>query len=209
MNAPLRLTARALDVHWLVQVDALERDDEGWQVEGRRFDAAVIATPAEQAAPLLRPWDEALAARAASTPAAPFWTVMAAFAEKLPIDADILREQGIIGWAARNSAKPGRAGPESWVIQAGPDWSRAHLEQSPAQVVDPLLEALAERLGAPLPTPLTATAHRWRYARSGAAGDGCLWNPNLRLGACGDWLIGPRVEAAWRSGRRLAAAASA
>jgi len=36
MNAPLRLTARALDVHWLVQVDALERDDEGWQVEGRR-----------------------------------------------------------------------------------------------------------------------------------------------------------------------------
>jgi len=159
MNAPLRLTARALDVHWLVQVDALERDDEGWQVEGRRFDAAVIATPAEQAAPLLRPWDEALAARAASTPAAPFWTVMAAFAEKLPISADILREQGIIGW--------------------------------------------------PLPTPLTATAHRWRYARSGAAGDGCLWNPNLRLGACGDWLIGPRVEAAWRSGRRLAAAASA
>ena len=30
--------------------------------------------------------------------------------------------RGDIAWAARNSAKPGRSGPEAWVVQAGPDW---------------------------------------------------------------------------------------
>ena len=33
---------------------------------------------------------------------------------------------------------------------------------------------------------------------------GALWNGELGLGACGDWLIGPRVECAWLSGRELA-----
>jgi len=28
----------------------------------------------------------------------------------------------------------------------------------------------------------------------------------MRIGACGDWLAGARVEAAWRSGHDLAAA---
>jgi predicted NAD/FAD-dependent oxidoreductase len=134
---------------------------------------------------------------------------MAAFAEPLPFATDVLRAAGPIGWAARNSAKPDRSGPESWVVQAGPDWSRAHLEETADEIVAPLLEALAERAGRPLPTPLTAIAHRWRYAKCGSAGDGLLWNAAQRLGVCGDWLIGPRVEAAWVSGHRLAAAVPA
>ena len=129
---------------------------------------------------------------------------MAVFAERLPIGADVLRDAGVVGWAARNSAKPGRTGLESWVVQAGPDWSRDHLEEDPAAIVAPLLDGLARLAGAVLPTPMAATAHRWRYARSGSAGDGILWDAGLRLGACGDWLIGPRVEAAWLSGTRLA-----
>jgi predicted NAD/FAD-dependent oxidoreductase len=47
-------------------------------------------------------------------------------------------------------------------------------------------------------------AHRWRYALSPGTGDGALWNPDIGLGVCGDWLLGPRVECAWLSGRMLA-----
>ena len=206
MNAPVKQMAGLADVHWSATVGTLARDGGHWLVEGARFDAAVIAVPAEQAAPLLQPWDANLAARAAGTPSAPCWTVMLAFARPLPIPADILREDGIIGWAARNSAKPGRTGPESWVVQAGPAWSRDHLEADAGTVIPALLDALARRAAAPLPEPASAAAHRWRYARAGAAGGGPAWNPALRLGACGDWLIGPRVEAAWLSGTRLAAA---
>jgi renalase len=31
-----------------------------------------------------------------------------------------------------------------------------------------------------------------------------LWNRDIGLGVCGDWLLGPRVECAWLSGRQLA-----
>jgi predicted NAD/FAD-dependent oxidoreductase len=206
MNAPVKQLAEAARVHWSAQIDKLSRDGDGWRIANQGYDIAVVATPAEQAQPLLEPWAAAFAAKAAESRSAPCWTVMAAFAEPLPFAADVLREQGPIGWAARNSAKPGRSGPESWVVQAGPDWSRQHLEEAPAGIVAPILDALAERAGQPLPTPLIAAAHRWRFAKSGSAGNALLWSASLRLGVCGDWLIGPRVEAAWLSGHKLATA---
>jgi predicted NAD/FAD-dependent oxidoreductase len=65
--------------------------------------------------------------------------------------------------------------------------------------------ALAE-VGGALPPVLEAVAHRWRYARprDGLPELGCLWDDALGIGACGDWLVGPRVEAALRSGAALA-----
>ena len=169
------------------------------------FESVLLAVPAENAGPLLQPIAADLAASAMATPAQPCWTVMAAFASPVPVAADVLREDGPIGWAARNSAKPGRRGPEAWVIQAGPAWSTRHLEEEPDAIVPALLAAFAERVGATLPDRLAAAAHRWRYARSGSAGHGTLWDPVRGLGLCGDWLLGPRVECAWLSGERLAA----
>jgi predicted NAD/FAD-dependent oxidoreductase len=209
MNAPVKQMAAALDVRWAAQVDAVAHGADGWSVSGAGleagpFEAVVVAIPAEQAGPLLLPHRPDWSALARATPAEPCWTVMAAFAGR--VDApDTLNEAGAIGWAARNSAKPGRSGPEAWVIQAGPAWSREHLEQTPDQVCPALLEAFARRVGS-MPEMLHGSAHRWRYAKSGKAGAGSLWNLELRLGVCGDWLLGPRVECAWLSGNGLAEA---
>ena len=73
-------------------------------------------------------------------------------------------------------------------------------------VAQTLLAALAEAHGQPLPETLSLQAHRWRYARTTAQGGAPLWSAEMRIGACGDWLAGARVEAAWRSGHDLAAA---
>ncbi len=206
MNAPVRHLAGKANVHWSVQVAGLTQVDGAWAIQGTAFDAVLVAVPAEQVVPLLKPWAPEIAQAAAATKSQPCWTVMAAFAERLSPSTDTMREQGIIGWAARNSAKPGRSGPESWVIQAGPEWSQAHLEEAAEAVLPQILSAFAQILGAPLPPTLVASAHRWRYAQCGAcaAGEGAIWDAALRLGACGDWLLGPRVESAWLSGRRLA-----
>jgi renalase len=223
MNAPLRAMAAGLDVRWGTRIDALGSDGSGWTLRGDgvpddRFDAVVVAVPAEQARPLLAPWDAALAALAEATPSQPCWTGMAAFAERLAVEADVVREdadpEGVLGWAARNGARPGRVGPgqagaEAWVIQAGPDWSAQHLEDDAADVLASLLQALARATGAVVPAPTVATAHRWRFARSGAVGRACGWNAARRLGACGDWWLGPRVECAWLSGDALATAIGA
>ncbi|HEX8373929.1 MAG TPA: FAD-dependent oxidoreductase, partial [Geminicoccaceae bacterium] len=198
------------DVRWSARVDALRHDDRDWVLEGvdaaGPFDAVVIALPAEQAAPLLAPHRPGFAATAAASRTLPCWTVMAAFDAPLPVAADVIRNAGAIGWAARDGAKPGRAGGETWVVQADPDWSQAHLEDEPDGVAAALLDLFARHLGAALPPPVHLAAHRWRYARSRPPADarGALWDAGAGLGACGDWLLAPRVEAAWASGRRLA-----
>jgi predicted NAD/FAD-dependent oxidoreductase len=211
MNAPVKQLASAAAVRWNTRADAISGAPGHWMVEGDGllegpFKAVLLAVPAENAAMLLDRIAPDIAALAMATPAQPCWTVMAAFATKVPTDLDVLREEGPIGWAARNSAKPGRTGPEAWVIQAGPTWSREQLEQAPADIVAPLLAAFSGRIGAALPAVLSASAHRWRYARSGSADQDMVWDATLHIGVCGDWLLGPRVECAWLSGDRLATA---
>lgn len=209
MNAPIKAMAGRHDVQFGTRIEQLLRDGDGWQLDGkgapdRRFDAVVVALPAEQAGPLLQPHASAMGNLADTTSSAPCWTIMAAFEQRLPSERDTIRHHGAIGWAARNNAKPGRGSAECWVVQASPDWSRAHLEDEATAVETALLDQLADAIGAPLPPRLAISAHRWRFARSGAAGEEALWDAQQRIGVCGDWLIGPRVEAAYLSGLILA-----
>ncbi|WP_010163027.1 NAD(P)/FAD-dependent oxidoreductase [Sphingomonas sp. PAMC 26617] len=207
MNALVKAITDDRDVTWGAKVDAIRRGDGGWlldPVSDTRFDAVIVATPAEQAGPLLVAHDPAMAAIAQACPSAPCWTAMVAFEDRVAIAGDIVRDSGIIGWAARNSAKPGRGGREAWVVQATPHWSRDHLEDAADGVVDALLSALATEATQPLPATVLRIGHRWRYAKVAAARDGALWDPALRIGAVGDWLLAPRVESAWLSGRMLA-----
>ncbi len=211
MNAPLKAMAGELGVQFGTRIEQLVRDGEGWQIDGEgapdaRFDAVLVAVPAEQAGPLLQPHAPAMATLADQTASDPCWTLMAGFEAPLALVQDTLRQRGPIGWAARNNAKPGRASEECWVVQASPEWSRAHLEEDAETVAAALLAELAEANGGPLPRQLGATAHRWRFARSGTAGEEALWDAEQRIGVCGDWLIGPRVEAAYMSGLLLAEA---
>jgi len=209
MNAPLRALASEQTVTWDHPVEALLADGQGWRLGSQRgqsgiFDVVVVAIPAEQAAVLLAPHEPALAAKAAGSRTQPCWTVMAAFDQRLPIETDVASDPGLLGWAARNSSKHGRAKLETWVLQASSDWSRDHIEDPADAVCEVLLEALQQRAGRNLPRPIAIQAHRWRYARSASGTDGALWSPQTGLGCCGDWLIGPRVECAWDSGEALA-----
>lgn len=210
MNAPVKLLAASHDVTWSARIVGLVRNENTWQLQSDGdpidavFDLVVMAIPSEQAAELLDPWEPDFAAIAAATASAPCWTLMLAFEESLGIAKPIFRDDATIGWAARNSDKPGRTGPESWVIQASPSWSVDHLEDSQDDVIARLSARFAELSGAALPDPLIASAHRWRYARSGSADCKALFNGDLKIGVCGDWMLGPRVECAWVSGRALA-----
>ena len=211
MSAPIRQMAAGFAVQWGTRVSALSGAARGWSLvteAGDTFDvdAVVVALPAEQSAELLAPAAPELAALARATPTAPCWTVMLAFAEMLPTPLDCIRGEAtdMLGWAARNGSKPGRTGPEAWVLQASPDWSTQYLEADPDWVAATLSAAFSERLGINLPTPIARRTHRWRYARSGAEGSGARWDTERRLGVCGDWLLGARVEAAWMSGTALA-----
>jgi len=210
MNAPAKLLAVRHDVSWSVRVEALVAQQDGWQLKsdgetiGAPCDAVVLAIPAEQAAVLLAPWNAGFRTIAAETVSAPCWTLMLAFEEPLDTDRLTIRDDAVIGWAARNTDKPGRTGPDAWVIQASPAWSLDHLESSQAEIVKALSARFADLLDISPADPLIATAHRWRYAKSGKTDYQALYDEDRKLGVCGDWLIGPRVECAWLSGAALA-----
>jgi predicted NAD/FAD-dependent oxidoreductase len=203
MSALGRHLAQGLDVTTGVTVTALREEAAGWHLvhedgaEGP-FAAVLVTVPAPQATPLLTPHRPAMGEALTRIRYAPCWTVLAGFAARLDLP-DTLRDHGIIGWAARDSAKPGRdARQENWVIQAGPEFSRAHLEQPPESVIAPLLAAL------PATEPLFAQAHRWRFSLLEAPlGEACLLDG--ALGYASDGCLGGRAEAAFESGAALAA----
>lgn len=209
MNAVIKAMANGRDVRWGVHVDRIERCGGLWRITAgaaqfEGFDAVVIAVPAEQALPFVSLHDFLMAREAMLARSQPCWTAMFTFAQPLPGGHAMVRDRGALGWAARSLAKPGRSGPEGWVVQARPEWSTTHLEDDPEQVCAELLRELGEALGVAVPAPVMARAHRWRYAMSAGLGLGSLWNDALGLGVCGDWLLGPRVECAWLSGQHLA-----
>lgn len=172
------------------------------------FDGVIVSAPAPQTADILRP----LAPRYApidEVVMAPCWAVMAAFEKPLPTGFDaMLHPCAEISWAARSTQSNDmfhRRTPDPWVLHASPNWSRAHLEEDKDRVIEKLLTVLRDASGIKLPELHSVQAHRWRYARTEVPlGISHLNGMNGRVIAAGDWCLGARVEAAWRSGQSAA-----
>jgi predicted NAD/FAD-dependent oxidoreductase len=224
MSAIPRALAEGLDVTLGREVIAIAGEPGAWRLRhvtprqpGRPesgeeapqdsgpFEAVAFAIPAPLAARLIAKPAPHLARVLDMVRMAPCWTLMAAFPAKLPLPDTLRPSAGPIGWAARDSSKPGRdAASECWVVQAGAEWSRAHLDVKPAEAAAALLEAFAALAANPLPPPTYTAAHCWRHALvETALGAPCLWEPARGLGAAGDWCIAPRAEAAVESGTAL------
>ena len=195
---------------WQTTVQRLDHTEGGWAITSAehglhspRYSAVLLAVPAPQAVPLLAAVAPAGAALAASARMRGSWAVMLRYASPvaLPWEGAFINT-GPLRWVARDSSKPGRTGQETWLLHASPEWSEAHIEDSAEAVTTALLAAFAALGG---PAPLAATAHRWRYADTEPAlTQGSWWDAQMRLGLCGDWLHGGKVEGAWLSGRALA-----
>ena len=209
MASLIAAQCRDHDLRFGAQVTRAECGGQSWFVSGPNlsegpFAALIVAIPAEQAVPLLSLHDLAMAREAAAVRSRPCWAVMAGFDRRLAGLPDHLSSLGPVAWAARNNSKPERPSSESWVIQAGAEWSQRNLECDREVVAHRLLELFGQETGIDLPAPDFLKAHRWRFALPYGQPGKVLWNPQLRLGACGDWCYSGQIEAAWQSGADLA-----
>ena len=233
MNALARQLAAGLTLHTEHTVQLPQRCAEGgWQLATaepgllpQRYDALLLAVPAEQARPLCA-GSLVLQQALAGVHSQPCWTLMlgwpaGAAPARLPRPA-ALAAGGVLAEVVDVSELPAAtvaAIPVTrWVLHASAAWSMAQLELSPAEATSRLLLALAEALqaeasAAALPTPAHVAAHRWRYAQVVAPAQGpCGWDAALCLGSCGDAWGGVApdaplpdgVERAWLSGVALA-----
>jgi len=212
MNSPGKFLAQNVSAHYSQTIDKVSRKNGKWQLHsaesgdlGATFDWLVLALPAPQALALLETSGEPLDTSTLQFQMKGCWTVMAEFNASLhlPFDAAFVNGE-IISWVAKNNSKPGRSGRESWTLHATPQWSQEWIELEKEEAAKRILEC-AQKLGF-VAQPAKVSVHRWRYA-SGSLDPTPQFkvDKNRKLGLCGDWLNGGRVEGAWLSGHHLAA----
>lgn len=210
----------------VIRLEADKLHPERWQLQTEGpgtdcrvysdFDAVILAIPSSQAYALLlnSKQGDPLLAPLAKVGVAPCWTLMLAFPQALQPTLSHLGPQWNaarsthhrIAWLARESSKPGRGPIERWTVQASPEWSQRHLEDDAERVKAKLLKAFTEVTGIRA-EPQHAEVYRWRDAQTTEPlGKSHAWNHKSRIGACGDWCLGHRVEDGFLSGLEMALA---
>lgn len=210
MTSPAKWISESLDLRLEHTISSVTLSDSGWRVKTKEhglldheFDALVLAVPAPQAIPLLKDVNHPYLEFIQTVNMVGSWTLMLQYSQKPDIEFDAaFVNHGPLRWVARDSSKPGRKGTETWVLQASAAWSDEHLEAHADEVIPKLLKAFIDLGGS---QPDSCVAHRWRYADTlPAMNDRFLWDKSQKLGVCGDWINGGKVEGAWLSGFWLA-----
>jgi len=169
------------------------------------FDAVIVTAPAPQATTLLEAVPR-FAKRASEIETHMNWVAVikinpvSSAAELISGDHPVLRR------CVKDSAKPGRAiehGGEVWLIEANACWSEANRDSNPEQVFEQLKSSFYELLD--INTEVLAyRCHRWLYSAHKGIDEGYLWDSELSIGACGDWLQGEGLSGAWESANLMA-----
>ena len=125
--------------------------------------------------------------------------------EWIEIDGVFVNDDPVVTWIADDGSRRGDDAPVL-VAHVNPVFAAGHLED-PSGVLPQTIAAVRRVLQIE-PLPSWTWAHRWSLAKPLAALDEACWiHEALPLGLAGDaWAGGPRVEAAWLSGRALGAA---
>jgi predicted NAD/FAD-dependent oxidoreductase len=192
------------------RIARLEQCQEGWRLfnDGDTllgiWQQVVIAVPAPQALVLVRDQPH-LAGQICHVEMEPCWVAAIQAGSKLEDVTDLSDyEHPVIRRIVCNSAKPMRQNENLYVVQATKDWSKDHLEETADWVGKEMLQSFCSLVSTAGNCNLLFV-HRWRYALAEIAmGKPCLWDNQLKLGVCGDWCLGQRVEDAWQSGTELA-----
>jgi len=224
-NAPAKWLAESLNIITETTVTQLNRHNQQWQITSNEhgihqtlFDAIVLAIPAPQAAVLLKECVPRLYEVAASINMQACFALMFNIGPSLKCDFDgLFINNGLLSWAARDSAKPGRitarqkdafSQHETWVLHASSEWSEAHIQADKAQVAEQMLAEFKQLIalnGAEFPPVTQHTLHRWLYAQCETyLNTVYLLDQDQQVGVCGDWLNGGKVQGAWLSGLQLA-----
>ena len=94
---------------------------------------------------------------------------------------------------------------DTWVLHSTVAWATANLNISEDAAIRNLIQEAERATNCAMAEPCVARAHRWLYSRpTESLKQNSLWDEMHRLGACGDWCGGPRVEGALKSGMALA-----
>lgn len=220
MNSLIKALANNLtdaggELRLATHATALRRDHNGWhlqlgdETEAGPFDWVVLTAPAPQCQDLLRDVPEAAHARDFLAPVIMQPCLAFMLTLKTPVSLSPTWQvaetnHSFLRWIADNSSKPGRPTSNAWVAHATPEWSQGHYDWEDEVLCIQATEELSRLTGVPASVMENRVVHRWRYARTQVpAEEASFLDNHARIGLCGDWCLGARVEAAYLSARDL------
>ncbi|NNE54095.1 MAG: FAD-dependent oxidoreductase [Sulfitobacter sp.] len=209
MTGLAKFLVEGLDVRRQQAVTTLEQTDRGWVLDcaDQSFEADIVVStaPAPQTAALLGQ-GHPLTAEIGLATYDPCLTLMIALHAPLPEVPRILEEPDApLAFIARNETKPQRPPTPAFTAHASPDWSLEHMELEKGEIANRMADLFCDRFGISHDRIAYRAGHRWRYAQvSKPLGRDFVVDNSGTLYAGGDWCLGPRIEAAWTSGKAIA-----
>lgn len=169
-------------------------------VDGRAYDAVVLAMPDPQALPLLVDLPDERAQLVDR-----IWEPVLALAARFPsrswdLDGCFVEGSDVLGWIADDGRRRGDGAPVL-VAHSTSAFAARHLAD-PAAAGPELRDALQSLLGTGEP-PEWSFVQRWTYARPAEGREIPYWLGDSGVSLCGDGWGSPRVETAWLSGHLL------
>lgn len=199
MTSLCKKLAAGVDVRLGCAVDNIERSQSGWQLTAgnlidETFDWIVSTAPAEQTSNLL-PVDFS------EVTFDPAFALMLALEEAPIFDAAVVKHPDI-EWLAMSSSKPGRDTLPSLVAHSSGQYAKRRFNDDRHDIEQDLAERVFELTGI---TAKNRQLQRWKYAKVTKPWHSpCFLSPDSQLAACGDWMIGGKVEDAFTSAETLA-----
>lgn len=195
-----------LDVRQSATVSAV---GPGPHVDGRAYDAVVLAMPDPQALALLDPALEAERAAVRDRDWEPVLALAAGWDERgwdPAFDGCFVEGSEVLGWVADDGRRRGDDAPVLVAHSTSP-YAAGHLAD-PDAATGGLVEALRGVLHLEA-APAWTRVQRWTYARPAAPREEPFHLGTAGVALCGDGWGSPRVETAWTSGDGLGRALAA
>ncbi|MFT6332027.1 MAG: putative NAD/FAD-dependent oxidoreductase [Lentimonas sp.] len=210
MNNLCKYVAHGLEVLLGKKIESINFDSGKWSLRTANdeifddFDYLFLAIPSHQAINLI-PKSFKYFDVVSNVKMMGCFALMLGFKEDLRLDFDAaLVKESIISWISVNSSKPERPSGFSLLLNSSNGWADENIEEDSELVKQKMIDALQKIVNFNAGDITYQNVHRWRYANSSLRqGHKSLFDPNLNLGICGDWLISGRVENAFLSAMDL------
>jgi len=135
-------------------------------------------------------------------------TVMLATKKMRPNISSYFFSDEILGWAAyENSKKRFKSNYDLWTLQSTYKWANKVINKNKINKLGNakiLINKFFELTNLKKNKVFHIQNHGWKYSsNSKPLNIKSYWNSSIRLGACADWFVGPRLESGWLSAKDL------
>lgn len=210
MNMVAKHLAKDFNFHINTKITSLHKkgkwqltDDQGQQY--LNFDWVISSVPSPQLVDLM-PENFKYKQHINTIKMHPCFSLMLGFEKKFPLEFEAAHiTNSDLSWIGVNSHKPERANLFTLIIHSSEKYAKNHINHAHEEVMGHLVAETSRIIGYNLKNVDYKALHLWRYTNTHTRGSSKIFlDYDNKIGACGDWCVGGRVEGAFTSAYNLA-----